>query len=138
MARGIVRKAAEHSEQQIDLTPMLDVVFIMLIFFIVNASFIKEPGVDVERPEAETLERIENQNILVAITGKNEVWINKEIVKPTSVKAKIQAMHIENPKGAVVIQADQESTAEMFALVYDAAREAGVQPNDIQLATVED
>ena len=136
MRRRYSSEGAE--EESINLTPMLDVVFIMLIFFIVTASFIKEPGVDVQRPEAETLERIENQNILVAITGKNEVWINKEIVKPTSVKSKIQAMHIENPKGAVVIQADEESTAEMFALVYDAAREAGVQPNDIQLATVED
>ena len=138
MARGIVRKQTQQQEQQIDLTPMLDVVFIMLIFFIVTATFIKEPGVDVERPGAETLDRVENQNILVAITDKDEIWINKEVTKKTSVKAKIQAMHIENPKGAVVIQADQDSTAEMYALVYDAAREAGVLPSDIVLATVED
>jgi biopolymer transport protein ExbD len=114
---------------------MLDVVFIMLIFFIVTATFIKEAGVDVNRPVAETRDEIKNQNILVAVTAADEIWINKVMVKPTSVKAIIERMHADNPKGAVVIQADQQSTAEKFAVVYDAAREAGV--SDIHLAAEE-
>jgi biopolymer transport protein ExbD len=135
MRNSLVRKAAEEQGQQIDLTPMLDVVFIMLIFFIVTATFIKEAGVDVNRPVAETRDEIKNQNILVAVTAADEIWINKVMVKPTSVKAIIERMHADNPKGAVVIQADQQSTAEKFAIVYDAAREAGV--SDIHLAAEE-
>jgi biopolymer transport protein ExbD len=135
MRNSLVRKAAEEQGQQIDLTPMLDVVFIMLIFFIVTATFIKEAGVDVNRPVAETRDEIKNQNILVAVTAVDEIWINKVMVKPTSVKAVIERMHADNPKGAVVIQADQQSTAEKFAIVYDAARDAGV--SDIHLAAEE-
>jgi biopolymer transport protein ExbD len=135
MRNSLVRKAAEEQGQQIDLTPMLDVVFIMLIFFIVTATFIKEAGVDVNRPVAETREEIKNQNILVAVNAADEIWINKVMVKPTSVKAVIERMHADNPKGAVVIQADQQFTAEKFAIVYDAARDAGV--SDIHLAAEE-
>ena len=135
MRNSLVRKAAEEQGQQIDLTPMLDVVFIMLIFFIVTATFIKEAGVDVNRPVAETRDEIKNQNILVAVTAADEIWINKVMVKPTSVKAVIERMHADNPKGAVVIQADQQSTAEKCAIVYDAARDAGV--SDIHLAAEE-
>jgi biopolymer transport protein ExbD len=135
MRNSLVRKAAEEQGQQIDLTPMLDVVFIMLIFFIVTATFIKEAGVDVNRPVADTRDEIKNQNILVAVTAADEIWINKVMVKPTSVKAVIERMHADNPKGAVVIQADQQSTAEKFAIVYDAARDAGV--SDIHLAAEE-
>jgi biopolymer transport protein ExbD len=135
MRNSLVRKAAEEQGQQIDLTPMLDVVFIMLIFFIVTATFIKEAGVDVNRPVAETRDEVKNQNILVAVTATDEIWINKVLVKPTSVKAIIERMHADNPKGAVVIQADQQSTAEKFATVYDAARDAGV--SNIHLAAEE-
>jgi biopolymer transport protein ExbD len=135
MRNSLVRKAAEEQGQQIDLTPMLDVVFIMLIFFIVTATFIKEAGVDVNRPVADTRDEVKNQNILVAVTAADEIWINKVMVKPTSVKAIIERMHADNPKGAVVIQADQQSTAEKFAIVYDAARDAGV--SDIHLAAEE-
>jgi|TARA_B110000977_G_C11079186_1_gene492294 biopolymer transport protein ExbD len=135
MRNSLVRKAAEEQGQQIDLTPMLDVVFIMLIFFIVTATFIKEAGVDVNRPVAETRDEIKNQNILVAVTAADEIWINKVMVKSTSVKAVIERMHADNPKGAVVIQADQQSTAEKFAIIYDAARDAGV--SDIHLAAEE-
>jgi len=125
MKKGVARRK-EEGGQQIDLTPMLDVVFIMLIFFIVTSSFIKEAGIDVERPGTETHYLVENQNILVAISPENEVWINKEPVKPASIKNKIQAIHAENPKGALVIQADRKSNAETYALVYDAAKDAGV------------
>ena len=134
MKGGIARRKQE-AGQTIDLTPMLDVVFIMLIFFIVTSSFIKEAGIDVERPGTETHDLVENQNILVAINAANEIWINKEQAKPASIKSKIQAMHAENPKGALVIQADKHSNAEAYALVYDAAKDAGV--TSISLSTVD-
>jgi len=120
-------------EAQIDLTPMLDVVFIMLIFFIVTASFIKEAGIEVNRPEASTAEPKENVNILVAISATNEIWMDKRRIDVRAVRANIERLHAENPKGAVVIQADNESNTETVAGVLDAAREAGVY--DVSLAT---
>lgn len=137
-SRSFVRQASEESGQQIDLTPMLDVVFIMLIFFIVTASFIKEAGIDVQRPAADTLESIKNQKIFIAISDENEIWIDKQMVKPVSVKGIVERMRAENSKGAVVIQVDASSYAETFALVFDAARDAGVPAEEIHVATVEE
>ena len=132
MRRNNQTVAAE-DEAQIDLTPMLDVVFIMLIFFIVTASFIKEAGVEVNRPEASTSEPKENVNILVAVTATNEIWMDKRRIDVRAVRANIERLHAENPKGAVVIQADNESNTETVAGVLDAAREAGVY--DVSLST---
>jgi biopolymer transport protein ExbD len=126
-------RAVAEDEAQIDLTPMLDVVFIMLIFFIVTASFIKEAGVEVNRPEASTSDPKENVNILVAITATNEIWMDNRRIDVRAVRANIERLHAENPKGAVVIQADNESNTETVAGVLDAAREAGVY--DVSLAT---
>jgi biopolymer transport protein ExbD len=126
------RKAAEE-EAAIDLTPMLDVVFIMLIFFIVTASFIKEAGIEVNRPEASTSQPKKNVNILVAVSATNEVWLDKRRIDIRAVRANIERLHAENPKGAVVIQADNKSNTETVAAVLDAAREAGVY--DVSLAT---
>jgi len=126
-------KAAVEDEAQIDLTPMLDVTFIMLIFFIVTASFIKESGIEVNRPEASTSQPAENVNILVAISATNEIWMDQRRIDVRSVRANIERLHAENPKGAVVIQADNQSNTETVAAVLDAAREAGVF--DVSLAT---
>jgi len=126
-------RAAAEEEAQIDLTPMLDVVFIMLIFFIVTASFIKEAGVEVNRPEASTSNPKENVNILVAITATNEIWMDQRRIDVRAVRANIERLHAENPKGAVVIQADNESNTKTVTEVLDAAREAGVY--DVSLAT---
>jgi biopolymer transport protein ExbD len=126
-------KAAVQDEAQIDLTPMLDVTFIMLIFFIVTASFIKESGIEVNRPEASTSQPAENVNILVAISATNEIWMDQRRIDVRSVRANIERLHAENPKGAVVIQADNQSNTETVAAVLDAAREAGVY--DVSLAT---
>jgi biopolymer transport protein ExbD len=105
---------------------MLDVVFIMLIFFIVTSSFVKEAGIDVNRPNAATAERKERGNILVAITGNGQIWINKRQVDPRAVRANIERMHAENPQGTVVIQADENSKSGLIVQVMDAARLAGV------------
>jgi biopolymer transport protein ExbD len=106
---------------------MLDVVFIMLIFFIVTASFVKEAGIDVNRPDAATAERKERGNILVAISENGQIWINKRQVDPRAVRANIERMHAENPQGTVVIQADKNSKNGLLVQVMDAARLAGVE-----------
>jgi biopolymer transport protein ExbD len=119
------RATAETAE--IDLTPMLDVTFIMLIFFIVTASFVKESGIDVNRPDAATAEKKERANILVAISESGQIWIDKRHVDPRALRANIERLHAENPQGAVVIQADEESKNRLLVQVMDAARLAGVE-----------
>ncbi|MDH5305850.1 MAG: biopolymer transporter ExbD [Myxococcales bacterium] len=120
------RSRGGEDESEINLTPMLDVVFIMLIFFIVTASFVKESGIDVNRPDAATAEKKERGNILVAISGNNQIWIDKRQVDPRALRANIERLHAENPQGAVVIQADRESKNGLLVKVMDAARLAGV------------
>lgn len=120
------RRVRADEESEINMTPMLDVVFIMLIFFIVTASFVKEAGVDVNRPSAATAERKERGNILVAITHDDQVWIDKRQVDPRALRANIERLHAENPQGQVVIQADRDSTNGRLVEVMDAARLAGV------------
>jgi biopolymer transport protein ExbD len=112
---------------EINLTPMLDVVFIMLIFFIVTASFIKEAGIDVNRPDAPITEsKPEDANILVIITANDEIWIDRRMIDPRAVRANIERLHAENPKGSVVIQANKKSTNKMLVWVMDSSRSAGV------------
>ncbi|MDX1498097.1 MAG: biopolymer transporter ExbD [Salinisphaeraceae bacterium] len=113
-------------EGGIDLTPMLDVVFIMLIFFIVTATFIKEAGVEVERPLATTAERQDLANILIAITEGDDIWIDRKKVDERDLAATIKRLHLENPQGSVVIQADSASTHKKLKVVMDAVQKAGV------------
>jgi biopolymer transport protein ExbD len=129
MRRG---RGREREESEVNLTPMLDVVFIMLIFFIVTASFVKEAGIDVTRPPAATAERKERGNILVAITENDQIWIDRRQVDPRALRANIERLHAENPQGSVVIQADQDSKNGLLVQVMDAARLAGV--NNVALA----
>jgi len=117
----------EEDENEINLTPMLDVVFIMLIFFIVTASFIKEAGLDVNRPDAPvTQTEPEDANILVLITATDEIWIDRRLIDPRAVRANIERLHAENPDGSVVIQPKKQSTNKALVTVMDAARQAGV------------
>ena len=120
------RRAREEEESEVNLTPMLDVVFIMLIFFIVTASFVKEAGIDVSRPDAATAERKERGNILVAISETGQIWIDKRSVDIRAVRANIERLAAENPQGSVVIQADKDSKNGLLVAVMDAARLAGV------------
>ena len=113
-------------ESSIDITPMLDVVFIMLIFFIVTATCVKEAGIDVNRPDAATAVKKENANILIAIGPNNDIWIDKRQIDVRSVRPNIERLHAENPQGSVVIQADKESKTNTLIQVMDAARQAGV------------
>jgi biopolymer transport protein ExbD len=125
----------DEEEAVIDMTPMLDVVFIMLIFFIVTASFVKESGIDVNRPEAATAVKKDRANILVAISDKGEIWINKRRIDVRAVQANIERLHAENPQGTVVIQADKKSTTQTLIKVMDASRSAGI--TDVSIAAQE-
>ncbi|WP_213609875.1 biopolymer transporter ExbD [Pseudoalteromonas sp.] len=125
----------EDEAEEINMTPMLDVVFIMLIFFIVTASFVKEAGIDVNRPEAATAVKKERANILVAISDKGEIWINKRQIDVRAVQANIERLKAENPQGSVVIQADKKATTETLIKVMDASRAAGVF--DVSIAAQE-
>jgi biopolymer transport protein ExbD len=130
-----LQNLVEEEEATIDMTPMLDVVFIMLIFFIVTASFVKESGIDVNRPDAPTAVKKDRANILIAISDKNEIWINKRKIDVRAVQANVERLRAENPQGSVVIQADRKSTTEYLVKVMDASRAAGV--SDVSIAAQE-
>jgi biopolymer transport protein ExbD len=125
--RNRTRKSQGQGET-IDLTPMLDVVFIMLIFFIVTASFIKLPGVEVNKVDTSTEDSYKKVGILVAVSENNEYWIDKKRVETTSLKINLTRLFTENPKGGMVIQADNESNIEAVAKVADIARDIGISP----------
>ncbi|MCG8315695.1 MAG: biopolymer transporter ExbD [Pseudomonadales bacterium] len=119
-------KFVEEEESPIDLTPMLDVVFILLIFFVVTASFVKEAGIDVNKPQAQTAVNKELANIFIAINESDEIWVDKRKVDVRSLRAIIERLHAENPQSSIVIQADKRSTNEKLVKVMDAARQAGI------------
>lgn len=119
---------SQEQGQAIDLTPMLDVVFIMLIFFIVTASFIKLPGVEVTKVDANTADPYKKVGILVAVSDNNEFWIDKKRVEINALKLNLTRLFNENPKGGMVIQADNDSDIEAVAKVADIAREIGITP----------
>jgi len=119
---------SEESEEQINLTPMLDVVFIMLIFFIVTASFVKEVGLDVNQPDQDKPLTIDpdKKSIVVRITDRDRIVIAQRDVDWRSVRANIERLHAENPEAPVVIQPHPESTTDAMIHVMDSARQAGV------------
>lgn len=120
-----IRKETE--EQPVDLTPMLDVVFIMLIFFIVTTSFVKETGVDINRPTAATAEKKSKGNILIAIKPSGEIWLDKRPVDIRAVRANIQRLKAKFPQSSVIIQADTDARTGVLVRVMDQVRLAGVQ-----------
>jgi biopolymer transport protein ExbD len=117
----------EHGEE-INLTPMLDVVFIMLIFFIVTASFIKETGIDVTQPPEDKPKTVDpdKRSIVVRINNRDRILIAQRDVDWRAVRANIERLHAENPEAPVVIQSHPESTTEALIHVMDSARQAGV------------
>ena len=116
----------DERDNDVNLTPMLDVVFILLIFFIVTATFVNESGIDVNKPEANAGEIVENATILIAITDADEIWIDRRMIDPRGVRANIERFRAEQPHGMVVIQADEKSHNKVLAQVMDAARQAGI------------
>ncbi|AUM13051.1 ExbD/TolR family protein [Ketobacter alkanivorans] len=128
-------RVTEDEDTGIDMTPMLDIVFILLIFFVVTASFVKETGIDVNRPQAKTAITKETANIKIAIDANDVIWIDRRQIDDRSVKPMLERMHIENPQGALIVQADRKSTNDKLVRVMDAARQAGI--NSISIAAVD-
>ncbi len=108
------------------MTPMLDIVFIMLIFFIVTTSFVKESGIEVNRPRASTGESKAQGNIIVGIRANGDVWIDKRLVDFRAVRAYVSRLHMENPLGSVVIAADRDTKTQALVQVIDQIRLAGI------------
>jgi biopolymer transport protein ExbD len=114
-------------DAELDMTPMLDIVFIMLIFFIVTTSFVRESGITVNSPQAQTATARDSANIFIAITATGEIWIDQRPVDPRSVRAIVARLHADNPEGAVVIQADADAATRTLVEVMDQVRLAGVE-----------
>ncbi len=117
---------SEDSDSEINLTPMLDVVFIMLIFFVVTTSFVKESGVEVDRPSATTSTVQEKASILIAIRPNGEVWVDNRAVDVRAVRANIERLRAESPESHVVIQGDQAAQIGLLVKVMDQVRMAGI------------
>lgn len=119
--------AQQEEDTEINMTPMLDIVFIMLIFFIVTAVFVKESGATVLKPDAETAELQKQVSILIAVTEDGIIHINRTPTKIESLRAAVEKLHAENPKGSVAIQGDVKADSVLVMKVYDAIRDAGVE-----------
>jgi biopolymer transport protein ExbD len=133
MARRASRVSTGEEDVELNMTPMLDVVFILLIFFIVTSVFIKEPGVDVFRPDAQTEERL-NPSMLIAVTSENEIWVNRRVYEMSQMRGVIEQLLQENPKGRAAIQGDQEADIGIILDVQELLMELGVE---VHISTLE-
>ena len=127
--RGQASRPSQASQQdgsQIDLTPMLDVVFIMLIFFIVTTVFVKEAGIEVNKPEASEAFRPKNANIFIAVTEDGDVWLDKRQVDPDSIRANVERLLTEQPTDYVIIQADVKAKHGLVVKIMDQVKDAGI------------
>ena len=128
-------KSESSSEDDINITPLMDITFIMLIFFIVTSTFVREPGVTVDRPEAQTATTRKFATILVAITADNKVWIDKKNIDVDAVRATVEQLNAENPKGTAVVQVDKDADTRFLVEVVDQIREAGI--SDVAVSTLD-
>jgi len=127
LRKHIANIKTEQDENEINLTPMLDVVFIMLIFFIVTATFIRETGLDVNRPDDSQAQVVQEDGaILVIIDPTDDIWIDNRVVDARAVRPHIERMHAEDPERPVVIQVAKASSADTLVGIMDAARQASV------------
>lgn len=121
-----------HSEEEdagvteINLTPLIDMVFILLIFFVVTSSFVKESGIEVNRPTAQSAERQERGNIIISVTKNGEIWVDRRKVDVDALRANVERLHAENPEGAVIIASDRDARTGVLVQALDQARLAGV------------
>ena len=116
------RKSQEEEAGKIDLTPMLDVVFIMLIFFIVTSSFVKEPGVELFKPQATTTEACDRGTIIFAVDGRGDIYYNKNKVPLERAANLVEVAKKEAPQARLVIQVDRDTPAYVVEDLYDAVR----------------
>jgi len=123
----VARRHAYREDEGINITPMLDVVFIMLIFFIVSASFTRETGVSIDRPAAEEAVALQNAAILIGIRPNDDIWMAGQRVELVEVRHMTERVRAENPEGSVVIVADKGSQIGTVTRVLDQLRLAGVE-----------
>ncbi len=133
MARRSTFQSNAGDDDDVNVTPLLDIVFIMLIFFIVTSTFVKEPGVDVTRPEAVSATERRLASIIVAISDEDEIWINKERVALDEVRAAVEQLRRENPKGTAVVQADAKAKSRLLIEVVTQIRATGI--SDVAVST---
>lgn len=123
MARKV---RTDGEDAAIDMTPMLDIVFIMLIFFIVTTSFVKEAGIEVVKPEAEQAARLKNANIFIAVNKDGDVWMDKRQIDKDSVQVTLERLLSEQPTDIVIIQADEDAEHGIVVDVMDQVKAAGI------------
>lgn len=121
-----IRRRTKGEDAELDMTPMLDIVFIMLIFFIVTSSFVKTAGIEINPPSANSAEQQDNANIFIAISDTGAIWLDNREVDIRSVRSLISRLHADSPDSAVVIQADKNSKTDHLMQVMDQVRQAGV------------
>ena len=121
------RARAKQEEAEINITPMLDIVFIMLIFFIVTTSFTKETGATIEKPMADQAISLRNGTILIGVRSNDDIWMNKRMIELREVRSMVERAKAENPEGSVVIVADKESRIGIVTQIMDQVRLAGVE-----------
>lgn len=131
------RRTGDDEDAQIDLTPMLDVVFIMLIFFIVTASFVQEAGIDLQRPPVSDQPPPDSAqaNIVLRVTQDNQIYLEGRRIDARAIRANVERAYAENPQAKVIVQAHPRANTSVFVRIADQAREAGVY--DVSLATQE-
>jgi len=115
------------NDAEIDMTPMLDIVFIMLIFFIVSTSFVREAGVEIERPISATAEVKESQGVMLAITAEDEVWLDRQPVDVRMIRPALERLKVEQPDLGVMIQADMNSKTGLLVQVMDQVKLSGIE-----------
>ncbi len=123
----MARRHAHTEDAEINITPMLDIVFIMLIFFIVTTSFTKETGAAIVKPEAAQAIALRNGTILVGVKSNDDIWMSKRLIELREVRSMVEQAKAENPKGSVVIVADKDSRIGTVTQVMDQVKLAGVQ-----------
>jgi len=123
------RRRREQDEAEINITPMLDIVFIMLIFFIVTTSFVKEQGLEVSRPSSSPPKEIKKDKgpIVVKINSGNLISIKGRVLEPQAVEANLEREKAEKPTSPLIIAAHPEADTEALVLILDAAKAAGIE-----------
>jgi biopolymer transport protein ExbD len=116
----------ESAAESVNMTPLIDMVFILLIFFLVTASFTKESGIDVDRPTASTAIREEQGSMIIGINKNGEIWMENQQIELRAVRAHVEHNHAQNPEGTVIILADENARTGTTVEVLDQVRLAGV------------
>jgi biopolymer transport protein ExbD len=126
MKSGLMSRRNDEGPGEIDLTPMLDVVFILLIFFIVTSVFVTEAGIEISKPQASSAEPKSKDLILIAVSPDGDIWMDGEQVDPRFIRSRFELRLAEAPNSSVIIQGDRAATNEHVMAILRAAREAEI------------